>query len=243
MSEQLTIGQSLTTEQVRNLPDGAEVEIYGSKANAQFNVVLRGYEHNAFIANKLEYFCMCCTLVSLPPAPSEHSRRIEPQAEPANPELPVWVITCDRCGTTYKNNERHACAASEPSEPSPGEGYRWVEIGERLITGDQRESSRGAGDWFADNLPGVSCQDVHCYRRRIEPQAEPAKPERQASEMAKRAALIALGPLFEDCHDAMRDAMDERDYDYLYDFWTNVEGVFRRYREMYDYAKSIGAIE
>lgn len=74
------------------------------------------------------------------------------------------------------------------------------------------------------------------------PDYTPPQPERQASEIEKEAALIALGPLFEDCHDAMRDAMDKRDYDYLYDFWTNVEGVFRRYREMYDYAKSIGAI-
>ena len=87
--------------------------------------------------------------------------------------------------------------------------------------------------WSADRWHSV----------RLESLPEPAKQERQASEIEKRAALTALGPLFEDCHDAMRDAMDERDYDYLYDFWTNVEGVFRRYREMYDYAKSIGAIE
>ena len=102
-----------------------------------------------------------------------HSVRLE-----SLPELLVWVITCDRCGTTYKNNERHAC--------------------------DDRE---------------------------------PAKPERQASEIEKRSAWALLGELSDDVRCAATGECADIDS-------ANVlADACRQYTEAYDYAKSIGAIE
>lgn len=200
MSEQFTIGQSLTPEQVRNLPDGAKVAFTWKTETDIFTAPI-GDNEEIGTMNILRMHLLSqpmydsATLVFLPPA---------------------------------------------PSEPSPGEGYRWVEIGERLITGDQRESSRGAGDWFADNLPGVSCQDVHCYRRRIEPQAEPSKPERQASEIEKEAARM-----YEASHAASVESWCEKvgSCDSLFTWHDELTRRMGEYKEAYDYAKSIGAIE
>lgn len=207
----LTIGQSLTPEQVRSLPDGAKVLLdwgimYKDVFTAPIQNTMTG--ENGRIAVMLLSIAgwHSATLVSLPTA------ELQP-------------------------------------DPSPGEGYMWVEAGKNLRHGDEWKMTDGP--WI---LWTVDCGDVSdgTYRRRIEPQAEspsvvpllfnPTTP-RAAGEIERECALHALAVLLDDCHDAMTDAMAERDYDYLHDFMTAVEGTFRRYREVYDYARSIGAIE
>lgn len=232
---ELKVGQSLTPEQVRNLPDGAEVEVYGSKANAPFKIVLRDCTHKKYIANEIEYFGLCCDLVSLPTAPSEPNRRIEPQAEPASPELPVWVITCERCGTTYKNNERHACVASEPAKPELDSGYRWVNIGERIIDTDEYLTSYGK--WMQTGGLEFKCTVARKYRRRIVQQEEPSKPERQASDIEKEAAMALIEQRRSFLQTSILSVgVSEISANVLYT-WASF------YTEAYDYAKSIGAIE
>jgi hypothetical protein len=62
------------------------------------------------------------------------------------------------------------------------------------------------------------------------------------AEIEKEAALALLTQRMDDCHDAMNDAMEERDYDMLYDFRKPVLRTLELYAEAYDYAKSKGAL-
>lgn len=184
MTEQLTPGQSLTPEQVRDLPDGAAIEavlLDGIRYNVEVNSSIRRLAEGFLTTAQWKD----CILVSLPPA---------------------------------------------PSEPSPGEGYRWVEELEPLCANDQRESYQGAGDWFDVELHGVICWDTHCYRRRIEPQAEPTP--RASSEIEREAARALVAKR----DDALRMIMSSPLGDPF------VEDC-RDYVSAYDYARSIGAIE
>lgn len=158
-------GDALTYEQAMALPDGAVVSAkWNYDAQRTFFTVGSNDEFGVpkkFGGSTLEH-------EDYWNYDQWHSVRLE-----SLPELPVWVITCDRCGTTYKNNERHAC--------------------------DDRE---------------------------------PAKPERQTSEIEKRAAM-ALVELFKN---TIEECVMTRRLESL-------RGRCTEYIEAYDYAKSIGAIE
>lgn len=164
-------GAALTYEQAMALPDGAVVSaLWNNEEHRNYYTVGGGNDidgsprkFEGSTLEKKDYWR----------ADRWHSVRLESLPEPSK----YRPILCDRCGTTYKNNERHACVAREP-----------------------------------------------------------AKPERQASEIEKRAAVALLS---------------ER-ADFLQMSVTNLEGApvsnsvlytwARFYTEAYDYAKSIGAL-
>lgn len=231
--EQLKIGQSLTPEQVRDLPDGAVVTVTDKAGRG---TELKLYDSSQ---DRLSYALRTggwsiATLVSLP--------SIEPKA---NDNL---------------ISEKLAQSPESESEPSPGEGYRWVKQSEQVLASDEHKVS---GGWVSEPFYGVEVaypSGDYVYRRRIEPQLCPSHGQSRtseclqcevemgrnytkASEIEKDCALHGLAVLFEDCHDAMKDAMEERDYGHLYDFLKAVEFTANKYREVYDYARSIGAIE
>lgn len=119
---------------------------------------------------------------------------------------------------------------TEPAKPELDSCYRWVNIGERIIGTD--EYLTGYGEWMQTGGLEFKCTVAKKYRRRIEPQAEPAKPERQTSEIEKRAAM-ALVELFKN---TIEECVMTRRLESL-------RGRCTEYIEAYDYAKSIGAIE
>ena len=194
-------GDALTYEQAMALPDGAVVSaVWNYDAQRTFCTV--GSNNSLGVPKKFggasleheDYWNY----------DQWHSVRLE-----SLPELLVWVITCDRCGTTYKNNERHACAASEPA---------------KIVI---QESGTISKSVYESLLP------EHHTRAAC----EPAKPERQASEIEKRAAWALLGELSDDVRCAATGECADIDS-------ANVlADACRQYIEAYDYAKSIGAIE
>ena len=216
-------GAALTYEQAMALPDGAVVSaVWGYDAQRTFCTV----GSNGALGVPKKFGGATLEYKEYWVDHRWHSVRLE-----SLPELPVWVIACERCGTTYKNNERHACVAREPSESSPGEGYRWLVTGvDVLRSGDEWKNQNGKFAPIPVWCVGGVADGAIMFRRRIEPQAEPAKPERQASEIEKRAALALVYTYLQDVKSAVSD--DKNPYNEC-----------SKFVEAYDYAKSIGAIE
>lgn len=46
-------------------------------------------------------------------------------------------------------------------------GFRWVEVGERLVESDERRS-KGGSYWVSNPWPGMPCFDREVWRRREE---------------------------------------------------------------------------
>lgn len=63
-----------------------------------------------------------------------------------------------------------------PVEPSPGDGYRWLEMGEVIIKGDDHKHYCGA--WMPSYCIGgrLSRGDIQRYRRKIETPTQPIEP-------------------------------------------------------------------
>lgn len=57
--------------------------------------------------------------------------------------------------------------AEKAKRPHPGKGYRWVEVGETLMEGDQTQDYEGV--WFATIMSDKPCREALIYRRRIPP--------------------------------------------------------------------------
>lgn len=179
-------GDALTYEQVMALPDGAvftalfacggsapdgHVELTIIRSGKQF--LATGSAHATHVGNQSYWLGHRTHILDS----GWHSARLESMPEPSKDQ----PILCDRCGTTYKNNERHACAVREP-----------------------------------------------------------AKPERQASEIEKRAAAA----LENSAYGAIKSWVDKLDScDTVFTWYEELARRVNYYREVYDYAESIGAIE
>jgi len=117
------------------------------------------------------------------------------------------------------------------SEPSPGDGYRWLLADiDRLRDLDQRKGSDGV--WYDTGIIGATVGDNFVWRRRIEPQPLSNTKElpEAASEIEREAAKLLV-------HTEMY-AIDQNASS------LNVMAFkCRKYLDCYDYARSIGAIE
>lgn len=192
MTDQLTIGQSLTPEQVRNLPDGVKVGISQDRHHwLEFTVCqqIREFLHDA----------IC-----------------------------VWAFS--------------AVLVSLPSEPSPGEGYRWLVRDVDTIAPSDEYLNELTGLWEPTNLGFIGWSYKTSFakmRRRIEPQAEPAP--RVASEIEKVYLREAFHALLEKKQAALVDYI-ETNKGYAIGM-GNIQDYVDNWNKVRDYARSIGAIE
>lgn len=133
----------------------------------------------------------------------------------------------------------------EPSEPSPGEGYRWVKKGETIKRGDQ--DYYGSGGWRdIVAILGEECDEPSTYRRRIEPQAEvvasyagvtgPTQATMPTPRAFREIAKEAARALLDNTEGVLYSAVDKDDR-------AITRSACVSFIESYEYARSIGAIE
>lgn len=137
------VGQSITAKDIPNLPDGAAFKATFSDG----------------IGNSANHIFRM-------PLDKEDNYTLPMRGI----DVPVRAIRFDNhWGPCGWHSARIVSLPEGYGEPSPGDGYRWVEKSEILAEGD--EFQRVGGSWAKTKDAGMPHCSILTYRRRIEPQA------------------------------------------------------------------------
>lgn len=145
------------------------------------------------------------------------------EAEQPEAPNPGEGFYCEQCGNTFNtprqgesvplcpccgSDDLQDCRRVEPTpvQPDPGEGWRWVEVGETLQAGDELPDD--SGEWCGTGMVGEACDSECRYRRRVEPapvQPDPGEGWRllQSGETIQRGDEVFGGTMWWKVSDAV----------------------------------------